>query len=268
MEALAVPPRPVGEILDRLRDGGPTVVALSGGVDSAVVAALARRALGAGAFAVTLVGAAVAAEEVARARAVAGHIGIEHALVPADPLEDAQYRANPAGRCYFCRRTEMTALRAWADGRGIRTLIDGVHADDLGDDRPGLRALEEAGVAHPLVWAGWRKSDVRSYARSVELPNWDQPSEACLASRVAHGRPISLDLLTRIERAEAELHRRGFRRVRVRTDGLDARVVVDPEEVPRLLAEPSASDVRRSVAAAGFRSVVLDPDGYPTRPGA
>jgi uncharacterized protein len=260
--------RPVGEILDYLRAGGPVVVALSGGVDSGVMAELAHRALGAEALAVTLVGAAVASDEVDRARAVAGHVGIDHALVAADPLEVAEYRSNPAGRCYFCRRTEMSALRSWADGRGIRQIVDGIHRDDLGDDRPGLRALEEAGVAHPLLWAGWGKSDVRSYARSVDLPNWDQPSEACLASRVAHGRPISLDLLTRIGRAEEELHRRGFRRVRVRTDGVDARVVVDPEEVPRLLAEPSASEVRSKIAAAGFRSVILDPDGYGPRPGA
>jgi len=198
---------------------------------------------------------------------VARQVGLSHALVAADPLEVAEYRANPSARCYFCRRTEMTALRAWADSHGVPQILDGVQLDDLGDDRPGLRAMDEAGASHPLLWARWRKNDVRRYARQVGLPNWDQPSEACLASRVPHGRPISLDLLTRIERAESELHRRGFRRVRVRTDGLDARVIVDPDEVARLLAEPSATEVRRSVAAAGFRSVVLDPDGYGSHPG-
>jgi len=261
-------PRPVEEVLDHLRAGGRTVVALSGGVDSGVVAELAHRALGGEAVAVTLTGAAVAAAEVERAEAVARRVGVAHYRVAADPLAVAEYRANPSARCYFCRRTEMTALRAWADERGILQIVDGVHLDDLGDDRPGLRALDEAGVVHPLLRAGWRKVDVRSFARDAGLPNWDQPSEACLASRVPHGRPISLDLLARIERAEAELHRRGFRRVRVRTDGVDARVVVDPDEVPRLLAEPSASEVRRSVAAAGFRWVVLDPEGYAPRPGA
>jgi pyridinium-3,5-biscarboxylic acid mononucleotide sulfurtransferase len=268
MEVPATSPRSVPELLDRVRSGGPVVVALSGGVDSGVVADVAHRALGLEAVAVTLVGAAVSREEVERAQLVAARIGIDHALVPAEPLEVPEYRANPAGRCYFCRRTEMTALTAWANDRGIHRILDGIHVDDLGDDRPGLRALEEAGVGHPLLWAGWRKVEVRSYAREACLPNWDQPSEACLASRVAHGRPISLDLLVRIERAEEELHHRGFRRVRVRTDGVDARVVVDPDEVERLLAEPSASEIRRSVAAAGFRSVILDPDGYGPRPGA
>ncbi len=264
----ASPPRSVEEILAHLRHGGRAVVALSGGVDSGVVAELARRALGPDAHAVTLTGAAVTEEEIERARAVARSIGIDHALLAADPLAVAEYRANPSSRCYFCRQTEMTALRAWATDRGVLQILDGVHLDDLGDDRPGLRALEEAGVVHPLLWAGWRKTDVRAHARAVGLPNWDQPSEACLASRVPHGTPISLDLLARIEQAEAELHRRGFRRVRVRTDGLDARVVVDPEEVPRLREGPSASEIRRSLGAAGFRTVILDPVGYGPRPGA
>lgn len=268
MEAQAPASRSVAELLDHLRAGGRAVVALSGGVDSAVVAELAHRALGPDAFAVTLTGAAVAAAEVERAQAVARRIGVPHHLVPADPLEVPEYRANPSGRCYFCRRTEMTALRAWADEHQVPQILDGVHRDDLGDERPGLRAMDEAGAVHPLLWAHWGKADVRAYARTVGLPNWDQPSDACLASRVPHGRPISLDLLTRIERAESELHRRGFRRVRVRTDGIDARVVVDPDEVPRLLAEPSATEVRRTVAAAGFRTVILDPDGYAPRPGA
>jgi uncharacterized protein len=254
--------------MEGLRSGGSAVVALSGGVDSAVVAHLARGALGTGAYAVTITGPAVGTDEVDRARAAARSVGIDHSLVAVDPLTVREYQENPSNRCYFCRRTEAGAIRLWADGRGIARFLDGVHLDDLGDDRPGLVALREAGFRHPLVEAGWRKPDVREYARSVGLPNWDQPSDACLASRVRHGHPISLDLLRRVERAEQAVRARGFRQVRVRTDGRSARVEVDAASVGRLRSPATASAVVGDLREMGFDPVTLDPDGYRTRPGA
>ncbi len=268
MDARGPAPRSVEEILDHVRAGGPAVVALSGGVDSGVVAELAHRALGKQAFAVTLTGAAVAASEVDRARAVARKIGLPHTLVPADPLEVVEYPSEP----------QLPVLLLPPD-RDDRVAGVGGRPGDPPDPRwgpagrPGRRPTRARGrwtrPGRPIRSSGpgWRKGQVRSYAREAGLPNWDQPSEACLASRVPHGRPITLDLLTRIERAENELHRRGFRRVRVRTDGLDARVVVDPDEVPRLLSEPSASEVRRSVAAAGFAPWCSIPLGMPATRG-
>jgi uncharacterized protein len=260
--------RSEADLVSSLQAGGPTVVALSGGVDSGVVAHLAYAALRDRVHAVTFTGPSTAEAEVERAQGVARAIGISHTLLPVDPLSVLSYRSNPSNRCYFCRTTEFGALRGWGEPRGFQQYVDGVHADDLGEDRPGLRALEEAQVRHPLAWAGWRKVEVRAYARRVGLPNWDEPSEACLASRVTHGQPISEPLLRRIERAESELHRRGFRRARVRTDGTIARVEVDPIEVPRLLAEPTAGEVQTALAALGFSPVTLDPAGYRPRPGA
>ncbi|EQD64396.1 hypothetical protein B2A_02024, partial [mine drainage metagenome] len=105
----------------------------------------------------------------------------------ANPLERAEYRANPSNRCYFCRAVEAGRLREFGARRATRTYVDGVHLDDLTDDRPGLRAMEEAGFQHPLAVAGWTKADVRRAARAFGLPNAEQPSDACLASRVAHG---------------------------------------------------------------------------------
>ncbi|MCI4321193.1 MAG: ATP-dependent sacrificial sulfur transferase LarE [Thermoplasmata archaeon] len=256
------------ELLEELRAGGPSVVALSGGVDSAVVAALAARALGPAAHAVTLVGPAVAREEIARAREVATAVGLAHELVPVDPLADDQYRANGSNRCYFCRRVESSAIRAWAQGRGVETLLDGVHWDDLGDDRPGIRAMDEAGFRHPLVWAGWGKSEVRAFAREAALPNWDAPSDACLASRIRHGEPVTLPLLHRVEAAERHVRSLGFRRVRVRVEGEDARIEVDLPEVERLRSEPNASRMRLALRELGFAEVRIDPAGYPMRPNA
>jgi pyridinium-3,5-biscarboxylic acid mononucleotide sulfurtransferase len=252
-------------LVDQLRPGGPAAVALSGGVDSAVVAALLFRAIGTQARGVTLTSPAVTEAEVARARRVAGEIGLPFATVPVDPLASPSYRENPADRCYFCRGVESAGLLAWGRGHGIARYFDGIHADDLGDDRPGIRAMDEAGVRHPLLEAGWRKADVRAFARSIGLSNADEPSDACLASRVAHGQSITAPLLARIAEAEAAIRARGFRRVRVRVAGSAARVEVDPPEVGRLLAEPMATEVARALAGLGFATVLLDPAGYRAR---
>ena len=254
--------RSEADIRERIRSHGAALVALSGGVDSGLVAALAAEALGPRSVAVTLSGAAVAAREVTRARAVAELLGIEHVGLEVDPLARREYRENLANRCYFCRSVEIARLKEFGAARAVRQYLDGVHADDLSDDRPGLRALDEAGFDHPLLWAEWGKPEVRSAARSKGLPNWDQPSDACLASRVAHGSRISTELLGRIETAESMILDRGFRRVRVRVRGAGARIEVDPSEVGRLRAEPLASEVTAALAALGFAFVVIDPGGY------
>ncbi len=252
-----------GEIVRRIaKDGGPIVVAMSGGVDSSVVAALAFDALGADAVAVTLTGPAVARREVDRAARVARSIGIAHREIEVNPLALAAYRANTSNRCFFCRSVEAEALTAEGIRRGARQFVDGIHLDDLGEERPGIAAMERAGFQHPLATAGWRKADVRREARRRGLPNWDEPSDACLASRVASGQPIDRDLLSRIERAEELVRALGFRRVRVRVSGRSARIEVDPAEVERLSAPSLAATVREGLSPLGFATVTIDPAGY------
>lgn len=258
-------PRAEAEIITALRRGGPALVALSGGVDSSTVAALARAALGAQAVAVTVVGSAVSSREVETAREVARAIGLRHLLVGAEPLADDAYRANGADRCYRCRSVEAPALRSVGQAEHVHQYLDGIHLDDLGDDRPGIRAMELAGFVHPLLWAGWRKVEVRRYARSVGLPNWDRPSNACLASRVARGEPISRELLERIDRAEGVLLDRGFRRVRVRVRQGTARVEVGQDEVDRLETSGLRAEVTERLLQLGFDSVTYDLLGYPGR---
>jgi uncharacterized protein len=255
------------EVRRAIQRGGRALVALSGGVDSAVVATLAQGALRDASVAVTLSGPAVAPREVDRARAVAAAIGIAHVVLPVDPLAAIGYRDNPPNRCYFCRATESVVFRRWGEAHGVEQYLDGVQVDDLGDDRPGLRAMEEAQFRHPLVVAGWRKADVRRYARQRGLPNWDQPSDACLASRIPHGQPVTAEILDRVQRAEAWMEGLGFRRVRVRVMGESARIEVDPDEVPRLLAPPMAGSVTSEMRRRGFATVALDPAGYRARAG-
>ena len=238
------------------------MVALSGGVDSSLVAALAFSALEGEAVAVTLAGPAVSRAEVERAERAASAIGVEHVILPVDPLSRADYRENRPDRCYFCRSVETFVLREFGRARSVDQYLDGVHADDLSDERPGIQAMDEAGFRHPLLAAGWGKVEVRAEARRRGLPNWDQPSDACLASRVAHGEPVSAELLARVESAERVLLDRRFRRVRVRVRAGAARIEVDPAEVARLMEEPLASEVLREVARLGFPSVTIDPRGY------
>ncbi len=252
----------LGSVLDRIRAGGPAVVALSGGVDSAVVASLAFEALGREARALTVIGPAVSAAEIDRAVTTARAIGVAHELLPANPLELAEYRANPANRCFFCRTVEGAALRARGDQVGARQYLDGIHTDDLGDDRPGIRAMEAAGFWHPLLVAGLGKAEVRELARQRGLPHWDAPSDACLASRITHGQAITADLLGRVAAAEAKLRALGFRQVRVRVQGDSARVEVGADELARFGSAPLAGRVEAAVKAQGFRAATIDPRGY------
>lgn len=264
VESVTRPTLPAAErtLVERIRERGPALIALSGGVDSALVASLAFEALGPGAVAVTLSGPAVSRAEAERAIGVARAIGIEHHLVRANPLENADYRANPTDRCYFSRSVETRRLREFGEARGIHQYLDGVHSDDLNDDRPGLRAMDEAGFDHPLAWGGWTKAEVRRVARLRGLPNAEQPSDACLASRVAHGDAIDGALLARIEAAEAVLLGRGFRRVRVRVHAGAARIEVDPDEVSLLSVPATATAVTAEIGALGFSAVTIDPFGY------
>jgi len=254
--------RPEEEIVDRLRADGPALVALSGGVDSSAVASLARIALGDRAVAVTAVSGSVSPRELEAAREAARRIGIRHRLVFAEPMSDPRYRENGPDRCFRCRTVETRALREVGEAEGTHQYLDGIQTDDLGDDRPGIRAMDAAGFFHPLLWAGWTKADVRGYARSVGLPNWDRPSNACLASRVLRGEAITPELLERIDRAEGVVLAQGFRRVRVRAQGGSATVVVDASETPRLQEASLREGLTRSLQALGFRSVSFDPRGY------
>ncbi|MCI4352534.1 MAG: ATP-dependent sacrificial sulfur transferase LarE [Thermoplasmata archaeon] len=261
-------PVPAASIVSQLAGRRSALVALSGGVDSSVVAFLAYEALGSNAVAVTLSGPAVSSQEIDSATNVARAIGLPHVFLTSDPLVDPQYAANPTNRCYFCRRHEGGLFRAWGEEHAIELYLDGVHADDLGDDRPGLQAMNEHGFRHPLAEAGWTKADVRAFARSKELSTWDRPSNACLSSRIAHGQLITAPLLDRVAQAEVWLSGRGFRRARVRVSGDRARVEVDPDQVPRLQLTTNAEPLREVLVGLGFATVEIDPNGYRLRSNA
>lgn len=277
MQPMSVSPRPAdapprsragnpGELTDRLErhlaDRGPVLVAFSGGVDSGVVAALAHRALGDGALAVTAAAETLAGSELDAARALASEIGIRHEVVTYSELAEPEFVANPAHRCYVCQGLRMDTMLELAAERGYSTVCDGTNASDPGPDRPGLRAVRERGVASPLLEHGVDKEGVRSLARHLGLSAWNRPANACLSSRIPHGQLVTLGKLRRVEAAEELLAERGFRVVRVRHDEGRARVEVGGDEVDRLAA--GWDDIEPRLLDLGFRAAAYDPRGYRT----
>lgn len=256
---------PLETLVSDLAARGPVLVAYSGGVDSAVVAALAQRAsegraLGERALAVTAAAETLAGRELDHARATAREIGIAHEIVTYSELSDPEFVANPSHRCYVCQGMRMDAMLELAAERGYETVCDGTNASDPGPDRPGLEAVQERGVYSPLLAHGVDKEGTRELAREMGLSVWDRPANACLSSRIPHGQLVTLGKLRRVEAAEELLAERGFRVLRVRHDDGHARVEVGSDEVDRL-AE-LWPDLEPRILAVGFTSAAYDPAGY------
>ncbi|HEX7135591.1 MAG TPA: ATP-dependent sacrificial sulfur transferase LarE [Iamia sp.] len=240
-----------------LRGLGSVVVAFSGGADSAFLAWVAHDALGDRARAVTAVSPSLAPEELDDCRALAGEWGLAWEGRATVELDDPRYQANAGDRCRWCKEALMDVLEPIAAGGA--TVVLGVNVDDLGDHRPGQEAAVARGAALPLVAAGFTKAMVREASRRLGLRTWDKPAAACLASRVPYGTPVTLQILDRVGRAEAALHRLGFPEVRVRHYEGTARVEVPVDRLADAVAARDA--VAAAVRGAGYERVTLDLDG-------
>ncbi len=261
MKAPTVPP--TAPLLRFFEAPGRTLVALSGGVDSAVLLALTARANGREKVsAVTTFSPSVPPEERASARRVAAFVGVDHDEVETHELENPEYRVNSGDRCYHCRIEMFDHLSGIARTRGFDTVSYGAIVDDLGDDRPGMRAAEEYGIRAPLLDAGLTKRDVRSLARDLGLPVSEKPAAACLASRIPVGTPVTPERLAQVERAERALAGLGFAQLRVRHHGEVARLELDAAGDRRLRDPGLRRRVVAAVRAAGFRFVAQDLEGY------
>ena len=245
-----------------LASTGGAVVAFSGGTDSALVAAVAARALGERALAVTAVSPSLPPGELREALEVASTVGIRHRAVRTHEVEREAYLANGADRCYQCKTELYGVLERVAAEESLPVVVSGANVDDLGDWRPGLRAAREHGVRHPLVEAGFTKAEVRTAARELGVPTWDKPASACLSSRIEHGVRITVEELSRVGRAERALKDLGFRQVRVRVHGDVARVEVEPADLARFSDTATRERVVEALKALGYRYVTLDLEGF------
>jgi uncharacterized protein len=251
------------QAIRRLRECSDVVVALSGGVDSAVLLALAAEALGGErVLAVTGISGSLPSGELEEARAIATSLGVAHETVVTREMERAGYRANTGDRCFHCRSELFGVLQRLARERGFSHVAYGAIAEDASDYRPGMRAAEELNVLAPLLEAGIGKAEVRALAAEAGLDVREKPASACLASRIPIGTEVTGERLTEIDRAEAELRRLGFRQLRVRHHGEVARLELDDEGFRRLRDPEVRARVVEAIREAGFRYVALDLEGY------
>lgn len=244
-------------------NGDRALVALSGGVDSAVVALAAKGAFGKGALAVTADYKTLSQEELASAKRVAQEIGITHSIVDYDELENPEFVKNDSMRCYHCRTELGEHLATEAKKAGISLVVDGTNLDDLSEYRPGIKALREHGVRSPMVELGIDKAEVRRIAREHGLSVFDKPSNACLASRIPTGTEVTYEKLRKIETSEIIVKSIfGVRQVRVRDHGEVARIEVGKDELARVLDVEKMGILDAKLKEIGFKYVSIDLAGY------
>jgi uncharacterized protein len=246
----------------RLEKLGSLMVAYSGGVDSAFLAATAHRVLGVRMMAVLADSPSLARRDFEQACAFARAQQMPLRVIETEELERPEYQRNDANRCFHCKDTLFEAMQALAPKLGFERIAYGMNADDTRDFRPGQRAAEKHAVLAPLAEAGLTKAEIRALARAAGYPLWDRPAAPCLSSRVEYGRTVTREVLEQVEQAEESLRQLGFRELRVRHHGELARVEIARAELPRALTMEMLDAITAALKLAGFQYVTLDCAGF------
>jgi uncharacterized protein len=244
-----------------IHECGSVAVAFSGGVDSSFLCYAAHDALPETSIAVTIVSPMLPQSEIESAKKTAARIGIEHILLEEHDI-DEEVAANPKNRCYYCKKIEFGASLDEAKRRGVAAVLDGSNLDDLGEYRPGLQALSELQILSPLRKAGLTKAEIRALSKKADLPTWDKPAFACLASRIPYGEHIDREKLAAIEKAEDFLRHKGFVQFRVRAHDKIARIEVSPDERKKFFDEHVLDEIAAAIKSFGFHFVAFELSGY------
>ena len=248
-------------LLSVLRDRQPGAVLFSGGVDSTLLLALARKAWNRPPLAISFFSPLMTAAEKNEIDRLAQWLGVRLKIVSSRETGWPAFRLNPPDRCYHCKKGRLEQARPLLQKKGIRFILDGTNADDLQDYRPGLRANREYGVSSPFADLGWTKAMIRRTARRLGLPNWDRPAAACLASRVPYGDPVTPALLKRIAAGEEALRQSGLREYRLRSHGTLARIEVRTDDLRRVMKPENRAALIAALKRLGYRHLTLDLEG-------
>ena len=251
-----------GKMIEELKALGSVAVAFSGGVDSTFLLKAAKEALGNNAIAVTVRSCLIPNNELCEAADFCRRENIRYIICDVEPLAINGFAENPINRCYICKKEIFGIIKKTAAENGANAVVEGSNLDDIGDYRPGMKAIRELGVLSPLQTAGFTKREIRDMSRKLGLPTWNKPSFACLASRFAYGEKITAEKLKRVEKAEQILRDSGFGQFRVRIHGDIARIELLPEDFEKLLK--IREELYGAIKTLGFSYVTMDLQGYRT----
>ena len=263
-DALAISMQKLDRLKDVLLRLERVLVAYSGGVDSTLLLKVSRDVLGNEVVAVTTSSRTYPDRELEEAKEIAKMLGVRHVIIETHELENDKFASNPPERCYYCKNELFSKL--WEIARKFRLnhVLDGSNSDDVNDYRPGARAAEEHGVRSPLREAGLTKDEIRALSREMNLPTWDKPPAACLASRFPYGSRITPEKLSQVEKAENVIRAVGIKQVRVRHHGNTARIEVPPADFRKLLNTCTSGQIVQEMKRLGYDYVTLDLEGYRT----
>lgn len=252
------------KLKEELTKTGRVAVAFSSGVDSSLLLKVAHDVLGENAIAITSRGCWFSDAEQKEAVEFCQREGIRHIIVEVNETEIDGFVDNPPDRCYRCKKALFSKMIEVASDNNITHILEGSNMDDIGDYRPGMRAIAELGIESPLKEVGLYKVEIRELSKELGLPTWDKPSFACLASRFVYGQNITREKLAMVEKAEEFLHGLGFIQMRVRIHGDMARIEVLPDEIERLAQKEIRNEISKELLGLGFSYVALDLIGYRT----
>ena len=238
------------------------IVAYSGGVDSAFLAAIANEVLGDKAIAITAVSPSLAPSELEEAKTLASELGLNFRTLNTKEVEREDYQANNPDRCFFCKDELYSHLIRYAEEEGYKFVLNGTNKDDLGDYRPGIEAAKQYGVLSPMVDVNLTKDEIRLLSKDMDLNTWDKPAQACLSSRIPYGTTVTVEALTKIAKAEHFLRTKGFKQLRVRHHDTIARIEMEPTDFQDLISEPLRTEITEAFKDFGYSYVTLDMDGF------